>query len=168
MYVKVEGGTAVKYTLGQLRSENPNVSFPSVPNDSLLAEYNVYPLKQTDRPAYDPLTQKVVELDPAHVDGQWQQAWEVVELTNEEKDELRSRVEVTMRQARLALFQQGLLSQVETAIAALPDAERIPAQIEWEYGSNVQRSSPWVVKLTAALGLTPSDVDQLFDLASRL
>ena len=49
-----------------------------------------------------------------------------------------------MRQARLALLQAGLLDQVETALASIPDeVQRKAAQIEWEYATTVDRGSPW-------------------------
>lgn len=41
---------------------------------------------------------------------------------------------VTMRQARLALLGAGLLDDVNSAIAAIPDpVQRKAAEIEWEY-----------------------------------
>lgn len=71
---------------------------------------------------------------------------------------------VTMRQARLALLSAGLLSQVEAAITAAGDA----ARIEWEYAATVERNWPLVTALAAALGLTSSQVDELFFAASAL
>jgi hypothetical protein len=75
---------------------------------------------------------------------------------------------VTMRQARLALFQAGLLSSVDAAIAALPEAESAVAQIEWEYATEVQRDYPWVIALGAQLGLTETQIDELFEAARTL
>lgn len=168
MYVKVIDGVANHYTIGQLRSDNPNTSFPASPSNDLLAGYSVYPLNATPQPLFDPLTQKVVETAPTQLDGAWVQTWSVVAMTSDEIDAMRATMEVSMRQARLALLQEGLLSQIEAAIAALPDGQREQAQIEWDYGSNVQRISPWVVQLTAALGMTPAEADQLFALAGSL
>ena len=76
---------------------------------------------------------------------------------------------VSMRQARLALLQAGLLTQVETAIAAIGDAgQRAAVQIEWEYATEVNRSHPWVQTLGAALGLSAEDLDALFEQAATL
>lgn len=75
---------------------------------------------------------------------------------------------VTMRQARLALLQQGLLSQVQTAIDSLPSPQKEAAQIEWDYSSEVHRNKPFVQLLGAALGLTEEQLDNLFLLASTL
>ena len=76
---------------------------------------------------------------------------------------------VTMRQARLALLQSNLLSQVEAAIAAIEDAvQRQAVQIEWEYAAEVNRTHPWVQTLSTALGLSEEQLDQLFVQASTL
>lgn len=71
---------------------------------------------------------------------------------------------VTMRQARLALLQANLLAQVNTAITNSGDA----AKIEWEYAQTVDRNSALVQGLTAALGLTESQLDALFTSAASL
>ena len=69
---------------------------------------------------------------------------------------------VTMRQARLALLDTGLLSSVQTAINSLPEPDKTKAQIEWEYSNALQRDNPFVAVLGAALGLTDEDIDNLF------
>ena len=72
---------------------------------------------------------------------------------------------VTMRQARLALLSVDKLAQVNAAIAAIPDAtQRAAAEIEWEYAQTVDRGSPFVQMLGAALAL---DLDALFTLAAQ-
>lgn len=75
---------------------------------------------------------------------------------------------VTMRQARLALLQQGLLSQVQIAIDSLPSPQKEAAQIEWDYSSEVHRDEPFVQLLGAALGLSDKQFDDLFILAAGL
>lgn len=75
---------------------------------------------------------------------------------------------VTMRQARLALLQAGLLAQVNTAVANMPGAAGDTARIEWEFSSTVERNRPLVQSLIGALGLTESQLDDLFRLAATL
>lgn len=75
---------------------------------------------------------------------------------------------VTMRQARLALLQQGLLATVNTAVAAMPGAAGEAARIEWEFSSTVERDRPLVQSLIGALGLTEAQLDSLFLLAGSL
>lgn len=76
--------------------------------------------------------------------------------------------EVTMRQARLALNAISKLSAVDAAIAAMADPQKTEAQIEWGYSSTVQRASPLVAQLGAALGLDGAELDQLFVTAAAL
>lgn len=66
--------------------------------------------------------------------------------------------EVTMRQARLALNDAGLLAQVETAIAASDAA----AQIEWEYATTLKMDHPLTQAISTQLGLTQDQVIDLF------
>lgn len=75
---------------------------------------------------------------------------------------------VSMRQARLALLQSGLLSQIEAAIAALPEPDKSAVTIEWEYAQEVKRSHAWVIALGIQLGLTDQQLDDLFTLAASL
>jgi len=77
-------------------------------------------------------------------------------------------VSVSMRQARLALLQAGLLGQVSTAIAALPGIEGDAARIEWEFSPTVARDWPLALAITTAIGLSGSQVDELFRLAATL
>ena len=81
----------------------------------------------------------------------------------------RAKLVVTMRQARRALLDAGLLDQVDAAIAAIADAtERRQAEIDWEYATTIERLWPWVQTLGAALGLSAEALDALFELAATL
>lgn len=75
---------------------------------------------------------------------------------------------VAMRQARLALLQAGKLAAVDAAIAALSSPAKEAAQIEWEYATEVKRSSALVAQLAPALGLDDAALDALFVTASTL
>lgn len=69
---------------------------------------------------------------------------------------------VTMRQARLALHDAGLLTVVESAIDAMPEPPKTTARIEWDYASEVHRASAFVALLSAALELDEQALDNLF------
>lgn len=71
---------------------------------------------------------------------------------------------VSMRQARLALLQIGLLSDVENAISQGSQAD----QITLEYATEVNRSDALVINMSAALGLSDAQLDALFTLAAGL
>lgn len=65
---------------------------------------------------------------------------------------------VTMRQARLALSQSGLLASVNAAVQAADEV----TQLTWEYSQELKRTDPYVIALGAAIGLTSEQIDQLF------
>jgi len=85
MFVKVNNGVAQKYTIGQLRKDNPSTSFPRSIPDELLADYDVYPAVHGVMPSYNEATQRVEQNDAAtEVDGIWTYSYSVVDLTAEE------------------------------------------------------------------------------------
>jgi hypothetical protein len=75
---------------------------------------------------------------------------------------------VTMRQARLALLSQGLLDDVDAAIAAMAGVQGEAARIEWQYSQEVHRNKQIVAALAPILGFTEQQLDSLFLLASGL
>lgn len=80
MFIKITNGTPEKYTLGQLRRDNPNTSFPkNIPNE-LLASYDVYPYELGDRPTVDSLTHRIDEGTFEQVDGSWVLQFVVTQL----------------------------------------------------------------------------------------
>ena len=70
---------------------------------------------------------------------------------------------VSMRQARLALLNAELLSQVDAAIESFTDPkEKEAAKIEWEYATEVRRDSIFTIRLAEALQLDEAKLDELF------
>jgi hypothetical protein len=74
------------YSLAQLRIDEPTRSFSPAPSDREYAEFDCYRKQPQPQPSYDPATHRVVEAQPALVDGQWLQQWELVELSDAEKE----------------------------------------------------------------------------------
>ncbi len=72
---------------------------------------------------------------------------------------------VSRFQARAALHNAGLLPAVEAAIAASGDAL---AQIAWADAASFERSSPTVAAIAAGLGVTDSQIDDLFRAAAKI
>lgn len=174
VYAKVEDGAVVQYPydLYTLRQDNPNTSFPDGLSDEGYAEWGMVPVTVDPEPEFDGVYKELEAVGPTLVDGVWTQGWSVVDRDPEDVQETiearRQGMRCTMRQARLALLQQGLLASVDAAIAALPDGGREPAEIEWEYGKDVERLSPLVVSLMPALGMSDEEIDDLFFLAVTL
>jgi hypothetical protein len=70
---------------------------------------------------------------------------------------------LTPRQARLALLGAGLYDQVNLAVKANPAHE-----IYWEYALEVKRDDALLIELSTALGITSTQLDELFVAGSEL
>jgi hypothetical protein len=77
---------------------------------------------------------------------------------------------ISARQARLWLIRHGItLAQVDAVIASIPAAiTRESVRVEWEYGTDVNRSSAWLAALGPALGLDAATLDAAFREAAGL
>jgi hypothetical protein len=75
---------------------------------------------------------------------------------------------ISMRQARQALYQSGLLDQANSFIAAIPGSDGDKARIAWEYAGDVERANQLVGQIGASLGLSDQQVDDLFTLGASL
>jgi hypothetical protein len=144
------------------------VLFGDIIADTDLVEQGIFPLTY-EKPPVEP-GQIAKPLTVELVNEQWTQLWTVRDATLEEIEAMKPTVpgQVTMRQARLALFRIGLLDQVAPAIESLEGAEREAARIEWEFSSTVVRDRPLVKMLGNALGLDDKALDQLFITAAEL
>lgn len=76
MYAKIVNGAVAKfpYSMGDLHKENPNTSFPSLPNATALALFGVHRVVDTERPQVDGKTHSCVQ-SVQQVDGVWTRAW---------------------------------------------------------------------------------------------
>lgn len=107
-----------------------------------------------------------------------------VEMTAEELEALRQQygpqvqtiaaskeslpVEVPLWKFRAALKLAGMYEQVVTAIAALPEIKRIVIEEQLHAGETIHRHHPTIVSMAAALGISESQVDDVFRLANSL
>jgi len=69
---------------------------------------------------------------------------------------------LSMRQARLALLNLGLLDEVEAAITTTEN------RIWWDYSPSVERSNPLVISVLTALGKTGAEIDAMFITAAAI
>ena len=105
MYVKITNGIPAKYTIGKLRRDNPNTSFPKSVSDAVLASYDVFPLSPTDSPAYDH-TKNVVEGTPVQLSGVWTQVWDVSDASSEEIASRNEAQSIASRTTRFVLLNE--------------------------------------------------------------
>jgi len=112
------------YTLGDLRRDNPQTSFPKKIGDAILASYGIFHVMPETQPEYDPLVQTVVR-DPApHRETRTKQA----------KDEEPADVAVgeTYETGRWVIgytVENKTLDQAQTAVRAHRD--HLLAETDW-------------------------------------
>jgi len=94
-----------------------------------------------------------------------------IRITQAEADAIVAAVEaakpiiiptLTMRQARLALLNLGLLADVEAAITTTE------SRIWWDYSPSVERSNPLVISVLTVLGKTSTEIDAMFISAAAI
>ena len=77
-YVKVTNGQVdtFPYSIGNLRNDNPNTSFPRRIPDAVLADYGVYPVTVADAPSYTERTESLTRNStPTLVNNVWTLGW---------------------------------------------------------------------------------------------
>ena len=131
MYALIENNAVKQYPYGAdvLRRDNPQTSFPKNPTAELLATFNVFPVKPTEQPQFDPMTQRVEEGTPVLQAGEWLQVWNVTPLSAEEIAQLQADRAEQTRQQRQAAYQQ----------------EADPLFFKWQRGEATQQE--WLDKI---------------------
>ena len=91
------------YSVGLLRKENPNTSFPKQVSAADMASFNVYPVTEVTPTVSD--TQKLVKVwTPTLVGGEWVLAHEAVDLTSDDIAEATAVLAAAAREKRDALL----------------------------------------------------------------
>ena len=87
------------YSVGLLRKENPNTSFPKQVSAEDMAAFNVYPVTEVTPTVSD--TQKLVKVwTPTLVGGDWVLAHEAVDLTSDDIAEATAVLAANAREER--------------------------------------------------------------------
>ncbi len=107
MFVKATNGQVIKYpyTVGDLRRENSNTSFPKKIPEAAMAAFDMYPVGYQAAPDYDPLTHRLQHSSvPSLVDGEWKLTKTVVALTAEQIADATAAKATEMRAKRDGLI----------------------------------------------------------------
>lgn len=78
-----ETGSVDRFGLSEsdIRAAHKNVSFPVTMSDHVVSHLRYYSYQSTPRTAFDPYTQRVIELAPAKdSQGKWTQRWQVSDI----------------------------------------------------------------------------------------
>jgi len=114
------------YSIGNLRRDNPNTSFPRNPSDELLAEWNVFPVVKQDPPTFDAATQDLNETNPTLSSNQWLQTWSVTAASS---DEIAQRT--TDKQADVRAQRNQLIAETDwVVVMAKETGTNIPAAMK--------------------------------------
>lgn len=137
MLVKLTNGqpSQFPYTVGQLRRDNPQTSFPKQVPDEVLAEYDVYPVQPVAKPVVDSKTHRVVQ-SVEQADTGWSQVWTVQELAPDlAAANIRAHRDNLLRQTDwMALSDVTMTPEMATyrqALRDIPGQEGFPYSVTW-------------------------------------
>jgi len=149
MYIKLTNGTPTEYTIGQLRRDNPNVSFPKQIPTETLATFDVYPAVVADMPSYTERTQTVTQdATPTQVDGVWTYGWTVSDKSSDEiqeYDDLKASNVRIQRDLKLSTTDYLALSD-NTLSAAMTTYRQVLRDITTHTNFPYLEDADWPVK----------------------
>ena len=135
------------YSIGDLRRDNPNTSFPRNLSDELLADWDVYPVEHLAAHEYDFATQNCNQINPTIQDGKWVITYEVTDASEEEKAERLENASTSVREERNRLLAacdwtqlpDSPLSDTDKAawatyrsqLRAVPEQSEFPFNVNW-------------------------------------
>lgn len=121
-YVKITNGSVAEYpySVGQLRRDNPNTSFPKSVPEEMMAAFDMFPVGYEAAPDYDPMTHRVEHSNmPVLKDGKWVLTKTLVALTAEEIQARDDSVAADNRARRDALLAAtDYLALTDTTLSA--------------------------------------------------
>ena len=127
MYALITNGQVEKfpYSIGLLRKDNPNTSFPKTPTEQTLASFGVYPVRETNPTVGE--NQKLQKTwTPEYIGGEWLLNHQAVDMTADEIAERDAVVANGVREKR-----DSLLAETDwVVIMHTEKGTNIPAEME--------------------------------------
>jgi hypothetical protein len=112
MYIKVSGSvTTYPYTIQDLKSDNPNISFPNVLTDSVLNDFNVYSVIQVENGG--DYTKDYVEGTPTQSGSVYVQNWTESDASSEDIETRKNEKWEEVRDIRDNLLAQSDWTQFQ-------------------------------------------------------
>lgn len=95
-----DDGSILKYPYGvsELKTDNPNVSFPIDFESMNLSEWNVYYVTPTKPNGVINYTKKVTEGIPEYKNGQWYQTWIIADLTGQDLEDAKMLMKANVKE----------------------------------------------------------------------
>lgn len=136
MHIKLNNGVPETYSIGQLRKDNPNTSFPKRISNEVLAEYDVYVAFDTPKPETTELQTAVKSGYEQDSKGNWVVAWTVKDMFSDYTDE--EGVVVTKAEQE-ATYQAEKTAQAEATVRTKRDG--LLAETDWMALTDVTMSA---------------------------
>lgn len=153
----------------EFRRLHNDTSFPADITPDLLNEFGADQVFEGHQPTLSN-TQYSFYAGVEQIGSQWFTKYEAREYTTEELqarlEQQRASMVCSPYQGKAALFQAGLLDDVESLIAN--SATDTLTKLAWSNATEWKRLSPMIVSLSSALGLTDSQIDDLFTEAAKV
>jgi len=114
MYLKVSGSTITyPYSVYDLKTENPNTSFPTTIPDSLLEEFGVYKVELKDSGYDSDDTKDVVEVTPTLSGSVYVQTYQITDADSETIEKRKEIKWVEVRTKRNTLLSESDWTQFQ-------------------------------------------------------
>jgi len=138
LFVKLTNGQPDQfpYSVGHIRRDNPQTSFPKQIPNSILQSYDVYEVIELDKPDYDPLVQTLVRGTPVYNNDKWE-----VSYTTASKSDADAKASVRNQRDRLLIETDWMaLSDVtmsdtmtayRQALRDIPSQAGFPFSVTW-------------------------------------
>ena len=152
LLVKTSNGQVEQfpYTLGDLRRDNPQTSFPKKIGDALLASYGIFHVMPSQQPEHDPLVQTVVrnaephnnetavdeETGETYETGRWVIGYTVVNKPQDKaEDAVRNQRNRLLQATDWQALSDNTMSEAMTtyrqALRDVPDQDGFPFGVVW-------------------------------------
>ena len=122
LYLILENNVAREYSIKELKTDNPMVSFPDPIPESVLADWNVYPYTEAATPSHDTKTQTLSHGDFSQdSNNDWVRGWNVSNLSQSEaEDRCRGERNRLLKETDYLHYRQytvRLYDNIQTSIA---------------------------------------------------
>lgn len=165
MFAIIENKKIIKYPVDP-RLDNPNVSFTDNWEGGVINRVEYVKVFEVTPPDYD-IYKNIEELTPVFIEGKWTQVWQQTNVSPEEVSKRflskRQRMSVSKFQLKFALYEEGLLQDVETLIEY---ESNIPVKLAWQDTTSFNRLSDVVKFIGEKLNLNDARLDEIFEKAS--
>ena len=110
MYVKLKDNAIEKfpYSIGDLKKDNPNVSFPKIFSSEIIETFSLADVTVDAKPSFNSVTQTVSQkTNPELIDGKWVLKWDTNSKAQSVIDKEKSDEQNNIRRERNTLLSQS-------------------------------------------------------------